>query len=509
MDKTLERVEIRFPAGVDGARIVAPLNTRLAETSADYRRQVTRFSPLLFALVYLPKFVTMQGQDLIDFSECHIALCRAARRWRHWAPFRDIWIAPRGVGKTTYLFLILPLWALAHGHRRYFLAFAYTQGQAIGHLANLRAALDSNILLREDYPGLVPSRGRGSRNSAQAVTTASGAMIAAHGLMETVLGARSGADRPDLIVGDDMEPSEANYSPDAVEQLLTILLEGIVPMGTAETIIQMTGTVTMYRSLIHQAVLHARGDEVVPWVADAGFATHYFPGVMVDPETGLERSLWPHRWPLTATHLGEHKRGTRGFALNYDLNPLASDTKRGGTFWREDSFVINAEFEAVEHVMYADTAVTQTERSDMTAIVIIGVDRMRRKACVEYAWHGRITGEQLRRRAIAEAKRNPTLRTLLIESNQGGNLWREVMNPPGQPPLPAQLTLELETVHGSKRGRLEWALACYDRGDVFHRKHHPDLEDQAKMYPDPRQHDDLLDALAGALRRAFGMTGKA
>jgi len=38
---------------------------------------------------------------------------------------------------------------------------------------------------------------------------------------------------------------------------------------------------------------------------------------------------------------------------------------------------------------------------------------------------------------------------------------------------------------------------------VWHSREFTELEEQMIMWPDPRQHDDLIDATAGALRWAF------
>lgn len=481
---------------------VEPAQSPSVAVSSEYRRGVTRHSPLRFALIYLPDYLRLQGTDLVTFSEFHVDIARSARRWRHQEPSRDAWLGPRGLGKTVWLYLILPLWALAHGHRRFLLALSYTKPQAVGHLANLRMELETNELLRQDFPELLPRRIRGAQNTAQTVV-ASGATIAARGLGETSLGIRSGADRPDLVVIDDAEPSEADYSPAAKGKLLSKLVEGVLPMASPGAVVQLAGTVTMRGSITHDLVLHALGPDPVEWVTTTEFVPHYWPGVLTDPETGEERSLWPERWELTDTHLGEHRRGTRSFALNMELNPAPADGSRGGTFWKPETFRYDTGFDAREHVLYADVAVTTSNRSDLTAIVVLGVDAARRRAVVEYAWDGRVSAEQLRQRIHRLHALNPrTLRTVRVEANQGGDLWRSALDS-REHPLPPGITFELEHVRGSKRSRLEAALALYEQGRVVHRRPLRELEEQLMAYPDPRQHDDLGDALAGALRWAF------
>ena len=73
--------------------------------------------------------------------------------------WREAWIAPRGAGTSTYAFLGGPLWALAHGHRNYFMAFSHTSDMALDQLANLRAEGGEAAVraFAEAYPGLSSS----------------------------------------------------------------------------------------------------------------------------------------------------------------------------------------------------------------------------------------------------------------------------------------------------------------------------------------------------------------
>lgn len=107
----------------------------------------TRNSPLLFAFVYLrPHLRDDTGR--LSLSAFHLDMAQFARRWM--APVdepgseRSAWIAPRGCGKSTWLFLILPMWAAAHGHRKFAAAFAHSGPQAEQHLSTFRNELDKD-----------------------------------------------------------------------------------------------------------------------------------------------------------------------------------------------------------------------------------------------------------------------------------------------------------------------------------------------------------------------------
>lgn len=504
---------VRFPAGPWYpwfAHEFSPLRHSAVEHSARYRRDWTRESPLRFAMVYLDHHLTLQDSNppSVTFSEFHLAMCRSAARWQQPKPWREGWIAPRSSGKSVWAFLVLPLWAIAHGHRSFFLAFSHTEGQAMAHLANIRMELETNQQLRDDFPELAPLRMRGARNT-QTTVVSNGGTFEAVGLGATILGRRAGTDRPNLAIGDDIEPLEENYSPEQRAAQLRKILVGILPMTSAKAAIGIFGTVTMYRSITHDFVIHGKGRERIEWIEDNGFTPRIFPGI-VENDDGSLRSLWPDRWPLTDTHLGEHKIGTREFDLNFMLDPRPDQVGRGGGYWLPTTFqyMDPQRFNAMDYALVIDPALKTEKDHDFTAIVVVGRSYDRRRVIVEHASHGHWTGEQIRQRIHRLAEKNPDLRTLIFEENAGGaEHWAQTLEPRGLP-LPGQFGRPGDRVKwlwakGHKITRAKRALAAYERGDVFHARRFAELEEEMLRFPDPGAHDDLIDATAAGVRWAL------
>src|SRR6478609_6591386 len=121
------------------------------------RRALTRLNPLLFGLVYLRHHLT-DAEGNVSFGDAHLDWVRAARRWirppTRPAEQRDAYIAPRSTGKSTMWFLVLPMWAAAHGFVKFIAAFSASAAQAEAHLSTFKLELDNNARLREDYPDL-------------------------------------------------------------------------------------------------------------------------------------------------------------------------------------------------------------------------------------------------------------------------------------------------------------------------------------------------------------------
>lgn len=489
-----------------------PLHSPAIEGSSWHRRAWTKESPLRFALVYLPHHLVLQGQDppKVTFNEMHLGLTRAAKRWMQRKGWREAWVAPRGVGKSSWCYLILPLWALAHGHREYAMFFSYTSKMAERQLSTLRRELETNKLLKEDYPELAPQKVRGAQNTSMTVV-ANGGTIAAAGLFENTLGAKSGAARPDLIICDDIQKLEPVITEDERNKIVTALTSSVFPMSAPHAAIGIFGTTTSYDSPIHEVALHARGRRHVDWVADNGITPRLFPGVILDPDTGVERSLWPERWPLSETHLGGELRRSvdgkvpRSFELNYLLDPSPYGEGGEGLF-REEliRYKKAAQLGGIfEHAMYIDTAPTSHAKSDRNAIVIVGRHPSRRFAVIEFAWADRVGAKRLREIIHNLYRRNPTMKTVIVETIQGSDLWRQMLDPDDDP-LPAGLTYRTESwLKGDKVARVKQVLDHYETGKIFHAKKFVELEREMIMFPNPKINDDLVDALTGALRWAF------
>jgi hypothetical protein len=259
------------------------------------RRELTKVDPLLFALLYLPHHLKSDATGgEITFSEFHLELIDYATSWTKplgkMKQFRDAFIAPRESGKSTWLFLLLPLWAAAHGHVRFISAFSDSATQAEQHLATFKRELQTNTLLQQDFPELcVPARGgnvsRIVADNRGQINQANGFVMMARGIDSSVAGMKVGALRPDVIILDDIEPGEAMYSAHLVDKRLSTLQDVILPLN-AHARVLVCGTVTMNGSIIHQLVQAAKGGQApAEWIKSENITPRYFPAILQD-ETG-------------------------------------------------------------------------------------------------------------------------------------------------------------------------------------------------------------------------------
>lgn len=235
-------------------------------SSSNGRKLVTRDDPMLFAIVYLIDHLKFE-QNEPSLSEFHVALAEYGKSWITDDASKDCFIAPRSAGKTTWLFLILTLWAAAHEHLKFIAAFSDSASQATQHLQTFKHELDSNELLRKDYPELCkPMMGNNvKRHIAQSneqIQQANGFSFSAKGIDAKALGMKIGNRRPDLLLLDDIEPPEANYSALEVSKRLGTVLNSVFPLSIKARV-AIIGTTTMSNSIIDQ--LRKVGEARLAW----------------------------------------------------------------------------------------------------------------------------------------------------------------------------------------------------------------------------------------------------
>jgi len=510
-------------------RLIEELPSLDPEVQKQLRREVAK-DPIAFAILYFPHHLEDPATGEITFSEVHFEWARIALRWVEpvTQPMEDRngIIAPRECGKSTWWFLINPLWAAANGYKKFAVAFAHSSGQAEGHLSTLKHELDTNTLLRNDHPDLVAAKRRPGSGVTLAdrqglLHTAGDFVFAAKGADTQVLGMKVGAQRPDLLILDDVEPDESNYSDFMAEKRLSTVTDAIFPLNVRASVI-IVGTVTMPNSITHQLVKVAQGFEpdtkdVERWVVDEKITPHYYKAIATD-EAGERRSIWPQKWPLEFLEAIEH---TRSYAKNYDNDPLA----REGVYWTVDDFHYG-DFPCVRTALFLDPATTDNARSDFTGIAVVGYSPRgpapgyasqsptgralarhhlkmapKGRTLIKYAAGVKLLGQPLVQRLTQILADFPEVKTIIVEANQGGDHWKtvlkDVLTADG---MPVRVVTRWSKIGKGgdkmdKPDKFATALDYWQRGHVLHRARFPQLIGQAVAFDGRSKiHDDVIDA---------------
>jgi predicted phage terminase large subunit-like protein len=460
------------------------------------RRTLTEHDPMLFAQIYLRKALT--GDDgVISFAECHYEWAELAKSWAGVSTVpqanRHAFFAPRATGKSTWWLKILPMWAAAHGHIKFAAIFADSTPQARQHAMSFRRELEHNELLRRDFPDLcTPARRSGGvteSNAQDLIIMASGFSMMSKGIDSSALGMKIGDQRPDLLLIDDPEPDEANYSADQAIKRLGTITDAILPLNIFARVVY-SGTVTMVDSIAHQMIKHLKGVEPQDWITEQKIQVHHHEAILVGDD-GTERSLWEHKWPLTFLKEIEH---TRQYAKNYANDPMGID----GAYWNKDDFTYGEDF-PTRLIISIDPAVTVKESSDYTGVAVVGFCAGTRRATVFEALQLKLGPDQLRSKLIRMCEEYEGVSEIIIETNQGGDLWRRILHdmPVKVKPVVASIKKEI---------RASYALQFYQRGRVLHAKPLRGLEEQMVGFP-RAPYDDMVDAVSQGVNRLLRSNG--
>lgn len=458
------------------------------------RRELTKYDPLLFALIYLPHHLK-NPEGEITLSEFHIDLAEYGKSWifkpSQPKQNRDAFIAPRESGKSTWIFLILPMWAAAHGHVRFIAAFSDAASQAETHLMTFKNELDTNEYLQADYPELckpkiVSGTGRAIANNSWRIVQSNDFIFDANGIDTNSLGKKVFGQRPDLIILDDIEKGEKNYSEYQAGQQKNTVFDDIAPMNIYARMI-FVGTTTMPNSVMDQFRKYAEGysDIELNWISDQNVKVHYYPAIMVD-ENGIERSVWEEKWSLEWL---QSQRHLRDFAKNYMNKPINTD----GTFWTNEDIILDSNGDFGNTIISVDPAVTKNRVSDFTGVAVLSrgyTETGENVIYVRYANQLKVSPSDLADRVKTLAEEYDA-GVIYVETNQGGDLWKDVFKG-----IPAKYRAKHQKI--SKQVRAGKALNYYQQGKVRHTQHFPVLEEQMWAFPKVN-HDDVLDAVVSGV----------
>jgi hypothetical protein len=485
------------------AKHMEGLNAEALATSPEYRRAACRMDPIRFAFIYMPDTVRNPETGEITFSEAHEEWAEIAKSWartgeRKPASNRHAIIAPRNLGKSSWFYLILVMWAGAYGYSKFAVAFANSDTQAQTHLRTFRKELDENERLREDFPEFTAPkrriRGMADGDSAGSRFCGNGFVFIAKGVDSQSLGLKVGNLRPDLILLDDVEPDAANYSAYMKAQRLSSIQNAILPLNRMANVV-WTGTVTMHGSAVHDLVRVGAGEtaDELEWVAEERFAVHHHKPFIQRPD-GSEVSIWPGNPIFDADEMNAI-RHTAQFRLNFENDPMGA---AGLVFHPGDIKYADFPCDAGTYISVDPIVSKNNLKSDLTGVAVVGCatdPNGQRKALVKFAAGVRMTGKELKHYLEGIMELHPEATVLLVETNQGGDLFKEVFED-----LPIKVvTFKSKEPKDVRAGRLAELYQHRPEPLIYHTgKFH---QAETEMFSYPNMGDDITDAIGAAALR--------
>jgi phage terminase large subunit-like protein len=173
-----------------------------------------------------------------------------------------------------------------------------------------------------------------------------------------------------------------------------------------------------------------------------------------------------------------------------------------GGYWTVDDFRYGEVDGVTGQLLSIDPTVTTKTRSDLSGLAVIsyipGRTGVEPRCVVEECIEVRKTGAALRDHVLRLLDQWPGVRMVLVETNQGGENWADILH---------SLPVKLVTLHNTvpKEVRAANVLNHYQRGRVYHARRLVRLEEQMVSFP-KAPHDDMVDAVGNGILRLMPVT---
>lgn len=162
--------------------------------------------------------------------------------------------APRGSAKSTIITLEYVIFAICRHTDDFIVIISNTAEQAASFLSCIKAELETNELLRKDFPEVceLGKKPEPLRWSMHEIITKNNIKVTALGVGQNIRGKRHNQHRPTLVILDDIEGNEATQNEDNRYKLKDWLEKSVLKAGSAFTNFIFTGTIHHYDSLLAQ-----------------------------------------------------------------------------------------------------------------------------------------------------------------------------------------------------------------------------------------------------------------
>lgn len=306
-------------------------------------------------------------------------------------------LGPRGGAKSTIGTLALPLRAAVERSEPYIWIVSDTKHQACAHLENIKAELLDNKRLTDDFPSVV---GRGLVWRGHSIVLRNGVTIEAFGTGQRIRGRRRRANRPTLIVCDDLQNDSHSGSAVQREHSRNWFHGTLMKAGTARTNIVNLAT-ALHREALAMELHRTPGwtsrlfKAIVRWpkhvslweqwealYTDLSKASYKeqaraFYEQHRDEMNDGATVLWPEVEDLYALMCMRVESGRTAFEREKQNSPINPDQCE----WPESYFDESIWFETWPNGLIVKTMAldpskgSDARRGDYSALVMLGVDR--------------------------------------------------------------------------------------------------------------------------------------
>lgn len=206
------------------------------------RRELGRKSIKTFAQIYFKNYLE---NPMCSFHE---DLYKTLYEMTAKRDQREAIAAPRNSAKSSISNTIYTAWSICYGTEDFIIILSDVKSKAVDHLNSIKHALETNDLLRSDFPEIFASKPKRWANDE--IMMASGVRVVALGSCQKIRGKRKGHARPSLIIIDDIENEVNTATVEAREKLFNWFTKAVLKAGTDKTNFVVIGTILHFDSLL-------------------------------------------------------------------------------------------------------------------------------------------------------------------------------------------------------------------------------------------------------------------
>lgn len=177
------------------------------QTLKQLRREIGRNDILQFGQTYFPQHLAHKP-SVFHEEICDVLTAISQKRCECFAL-----AAPRGYAKSTIVSFLYVIWSLCYGKEHFILLLSATAKQAQKLLSNVSTVLETNSLLREDFPEVFePKEKVKAKWTQDEIITPNNVMIAARSVGQDFRGIKHDQYRPTLVILDDVDGDKNTFN---------------------------------------------------------------------------------------------------------------------------------------------------------------------------------------------------------------------------------------------------------------------------------------------------------
>lgn len=310
---------------------------------------------------------------------------------------RFVLAAPREHAKSTIISFLYPMWCIAYQLKHFILIVSNSSSEARDFVSDIKEELEQN----DDYLICFGQMETLSRWTSSDIITKTGIRVLAKGAGSSMRGLKKSGNRPDLVIGDDLEDEEMVESAMRRDKLHHWFNKTLINVMGKTGQIGIIGTILHYDAVLVRLLEGKKKDP--RWfvkIYQAEWTATDAKGV------AFKQTLWPEWWDIERLLFRRADIGEYAYQSEFLNNPIDDKTaliKRNWIYGDDRQVLFDlkdmpkitdgeriGEWDFVKKVGAIDPAISQKETADFTALGSAGV-------CKEgYIWvyqaaHKRIT----------------------------------------------------------------------------------------------------------------------